>query len=69
LINNLCIFGESPHPKLAQEICTHPGIQLSLSRTCHYHSDILCVQLQETVRERSGFGVQAFYPLHASDCF
>jgi len=42
-------------------------MKLSPSRSFHFHNDNLYVQLQETVRERSVFIVQTFYPPPISD--
>jgi len=66
-MNDLCIFSGSSHPQLAEDICSLLGLKLSPSKTCHFHNDNLYVQLQETVRERSVFIVQTFYPPPVSD--
>ena len=44
----IVIFGGSAHPSLADEICSHLGVERSPVRISRFANDCLQVQLQAT---------------------
>lgn len=61
----LKIFAGNSHPKLAQSICDHLGIQLGKSHTVKFSNENLMVQIDENVRECDVFVIQtSCSPVH-----
>ena len=61
----LKIFAGNSHPKLAESICEHLGIQLSRSHTIQFSNENFLVQIDENVRECDVFVVQtSCSPVH-----
>jgi ribose-phosphate pyrophosphokinase len=64
---DICAFSGGSHRDLAEDICSRLGLALSPSLTRHVYNNNLHVQLQETVRERTVFIVQALCSPPVSD--
>ena len=61
----LKIFAGNSHPKLAQSICDHLGVQLGKSHTVKFSNENLMVQIDENVRECDVFVIQtSCSPVH-----
>ena len=60
MIDELKVFAGSSNPALADEICGHLGVNRSGLTLSRYSNDNLSVQIDENVRERDVFVVQAF---------
>ena len=58
--NELLVFAGSSNPALADEICTHLGVERSGLGLSRFSNDNLSVQIEANVRERDVFVVQAF---------
>jgi ribose-phosphate pyrophosphokinase len=54
----IVIFGGSAHPSLADEICSHLGVERSPVRISRFANDCLQVQLQANCRERDVYLIQ-----------
>ena len=58
--DELRVFAGRSNPGLADEICAHLGIKRSGLTISRFSNDNLSVQIDENVRERDVFVVQAF---------
>ena len=59
---NLKIFSGSSNPKLAQDICSHLGVDLSKSTTFKFSDSNTYVKLEENVRGQDVFLIQSGSP-------
>lgn len=57
--DDVLLFSGSSHPKLAQEIATHLGIEVSPTTTTEFSNNNFEVQLGETVRQKEVFLLQS----------
>jgi ribose-phosphate pyrophosphokinase len=58
----IAVFSGGAHPRLADEICAHLGIEVSPHQTTRFANDCLEVQLQANCREHDVFIVQPIVP-------
>lgn len=58
----LKVFAGASHPALAEEICSHLGIQLGRSHTTRFSNENLKIKIEENVREQDVFVVQTACP-------
>jgi ribose-phosphate pyrophosphokinase len=58
--DDLKVFAGGSNPALADEICTHLGLQRAPLKVARFSNDNMFVQVMENVRERDVFVVQSF---------
>lgn len=61
-MREIVVFSGSAHPALAEQICRHLGVPLSLARISRFSNDCLQAQLLANCRQRDVYLVQPLVP-------